>query len=166
MNVGRLRRTFGSGKISDKETSDSDKGHVVISGHVSSGHVSSEHVSSEHVSSGHVPVGGSDQPLQRQAFEAAARKNFSHMKSADLISDCETTASCQSYKFFDSSNVEYKHLRELLAMQAMDECIRWLESGGLVAIHDATNSNIERRKALLEYTYSKLDDVNVLFIGI
>ena len=35
-------------------------------------------------------------------------------------------------------------------MDVMDDLIRWLHSGGQIAIHDATNSTIPRRRTLLE----------------
>ncbi|KAI8914146.1 6-phosphofructo-2-kinase-domain-containing protein [Gorgonomyces haynaldii] len=53
--------------------------------------------------------------------------------------------------FFDASNQEAKELREQLAMDTLDESIAWLrKEGSKVAIHDATNSTIIRRKALLQ----------------
>lgn len=51
-------------------------------------------------------------------------------------------------KFFDGSNVEAKSLREQLALDTLEEIICWLKKGGKVAIHDATNTTVERRKAL------------------
>ncbi|KAJ3148643.1 hypothetical protein HDU86_007398 [Geranomyces michiganensis] len=54
-------------------------------------------------------------------------------------------------KFFDPSNAEGNQVREKLALETLDEIIQWLHTGGgKVAIHDATNSTIKRRRALLD----------------
>ncbi|EGF76257.1 hypothetical protein BATDEDRAFT_14969, partial [Batrachochytrium dendrobatidis JAM81] len=52
--------------------------------------------------------------------------------------------------FFDNTNQDAKAIRERLALDTLDELILWLNHGGKVAIHDATNSTVERRKSLLE----------------
>ncbi|KAI8899793.1 6-phosphofructo-2-kinase-domain-containing protein [Globomyces pollinis-pini] len=52
--------------------------------------------------------------------------------------------------FFESSNTEAATLREKLAGETLEELIQWLHDGGKVAIHDATNSTIARRKFLIE----------------
>ncbi|KAJ3184285.1 hypothetical protein HDU87_005132 [Geranomyces variabilis] len=54
-------------------------------------------------------------------------------------------------KFFDPSNAEGNQVREKLALETLDEIVEWLRTGGgKVAIHDATNSTIKRRRALLD----------------
>lgn len=52
--------------------------------------------------------------------------------------------------FFDGTNVEAKTVREQLAIDTLDEIVGWLRTGGKVAIHDATNSTVARRKALMQ----------------
>ncbi|KAJ3291588.1 hypothetical protein HK104_005958 [Borealophlyctis nickersoniae] len=67
-------------------------------------------------------------------------------------------------KFFDPQNEEAKALRERLALDTLDEAIMWLNhGGGKVAIHDATNSTIARRKALLDRV-SRERNIKALFI--
>ncbi|KAJ3216144.1 hypothetical protein HDU67_009871 [Dinochytrium kinnereticum] len=53
--------------------------------------------------------------------------------------------------FFDPKNENAKAIRERLAMDTLDEAISWLKhGGGKVAIHDATNSTVERRRAIID----------------
>ncbi|KAI8801752.1 6-phosphofructo-2-kinase-domain-containing protein [Cladochytrium replicatum] len=53
--------------------------------------------------------------------------------------------------FFDPQNAEARALRDQIAMEVVDEMLEWLNNKqGKVAVHDATNSNFERRKALVE----------------
>ncbi|CDS04188.1 hypothetical protein LRAMOSA07143 [Lichtheimia ramosa] len=55
----------------------------------------------------------------------------------------------QSAKFFDPDNSEMKNYRDHLALEVLENLLDWLKDGGRVAIHDATNSTIERRYLLL-----------------
>lgn len=52
--------------------------------------------------------------------------------------------------FFDANNVQAKALRESLAMEVLDSVFSWFESGGEIAIFDATNSTKERRSGIAE----------------
>jgi 6-phosphofructo-2-kinase len=52
--------------------------------------------------------------------------------------------------FFDPNNEDAKKLRDQLAMESINELLNWLNSGGKIGIHDATNSTRERRRALIE----------------
>ncbi|KAI8373916.1 6-phosphofructo-2-kinase-domain-containing protein [Blakeslea trispora] len=56
----------------------------------------------------------------------------------------------QSASFFDPDNKNGSKIRDELAMMVLDQLVDWLKSGGRVAIHDATNSTVERRKLLIE----------------
>ncbi|KAG0170505.1 hypothetical protein DFQ30_002371 [Apophysomyces sp. BC1015] len=56
----------------------------------------------------------------------------------------------QSAKFFDPDNKDMKRIRDELALGVLEQSIDWLKQGGRVAIHDATNSTIDRRKLLIE----------------
>lgn len=51
----------------------------------------------------------------------------------------------QSATFFDPDNKDGSKIRDDLALMVLDELIDWLKSGGRVAIHDATNSTVQRR---------------------
>ncbi|KAJ2448707.1 6-phosphofructo-2-kinase [Coemansia sp. RSA 2336] len=65
--------------------------------------------------------------------------------------------------FFDPDNKQAKQIREQVAMEVFEDLLRWLQAGGQIAIHDATNSTIERRKALISRLKSETD-VNLLFV--
>lgn len=63
----------------------------------------------------------------------------------------------QSANFFDPKNKEGAKIRDELALMVLEQLIDWLKSGGRVAIHDATNSTVQRRFVLpvcLVYSYS------------
>jgi 6-phosphofructo-2-kinase len=51
----------------------------------------------------------------------------------------------QSADFFDPDNKDGSKIRDELALRVLDQLIDWLRSGGRVAIHDATNSTVQRR---------------------
>ncbi|KAJ2645976.1 6-phosphofructo-2-kinase, partial [Coemansia sp. RSA 1285] len=56
-----------------------------------------------------------------------------------------------------------KQIREQVAMDVFEDLLRWLQAGGQIAIHDATNSTIERRNALINRLKTEAD-VNLLFV--
>ncbi|CAG8650174.1 9692_t:CDS:10 [Funneliformis mosseae] len=68
-----------------------------------------------------------------------------------------------SYSFFDPANESAKKVREQLAMDCLDELIDWLNKGGRIGIHDATNSTLERRRKILERCQRE-PTIKVLFI--
>jgi 6-phosphofructo-2-kinase len=51
----------------------------------------------------------------------------------------------QSAGFFDPENRDGSRIRDQVAMKVLEQLIDWLKQGGRVAIHDATNSTIQRR---------------------
>ncbi|KAI8884488.1 bifunctional 6-phosphofructo-2-kinase/fructose-2,6-bisphosphate 2-phosphatase [Backusella circina FSU 941] len=56
----------------------------------------------------------------------------------------------QSAGFFDPNNNDAKRIRDEIALSVLEELVSWLKEGGRVAIHDATNSTLERRKLLID----------------
>ena len=58
--------------------------------------------------------------------------------------------SSHSARFFDPMNAESVEIRNQAAMETLDDVFVWLQNGGKVAIHDATNSTVERRQQLLK----------------
>ncbi|KAI8818889.1 6-phosphofructo-2-kinase-domain-containing protein [Fimicolochytrium jonesii] len=67
-------------------------------------------------------------------------------------------------KFFDPDNPEAAATRDKLALETLEEVIEWLHrGGGKVAIHDATNSTVRRRKMLFERV-RKEKGIKALFI--
>ncbi|KAJ1938331.1 6-phosphofructo-2-kinase, partial [Linderina pennispora] len=81
-------------------------------------------------------------------------------QSADGCAGCATR---HSSDFFDPDNARASQLREQVAMDVLDDLLRWLQAGGQIAIHDATNSTIARRRALIE-RIGGFADVNLLFV--
>jgi 6-phosphofructo-2-kinase len=58
---------------------------------------------------------------------------------------CEASGHDQSAGFFDPNNNDAKRIRDEIALSVLEELVSWLKEGGRVAIHDATNSTLERR---------------------
>jgi hypothetical protein len=74
------------------------------------------------------------------------------------------TAGKQNFDFFDANNASAKQQREELAANALRSALEWLESGGEVAIFDATNTTRDRRASVLETCREFSPDVHVIFI--
>ncbi|KAJ3195524.1 hypothetical protein HK101_011888 [Irineochytrium annulatum] len=90
---------------------------------------------------------GGRSPSHRDLLKPALLAANSH--SPVVVSAAGTTQ--HDAKFFDPQNDEARAIRERLAMDTLDEAISWLrDDGGKVAIHDATNSTVERRRAILD----------------
>mmetsp|Transcript_60499 Transcript_60499/g.100429 ORF Transcript_60499/g.100429 Transcript_60499/m.100429 type:complete len:463 (+) Transcript_60499:71-1459(+) len=69
--------------------------------------------------------------------------------------------------FFDTSNVAASKAREEIAMSTLDELFHWLEQGGDIAIFDATNSTLKRRRAVIERVEAESrngHEVRIVFI--
>ncbi|KAI8379109.1 6-phosphofructo-2-kinase-domain-containing protein [Radiomyces spectabilis] len=69
----------------------------------------------------------------------------------------------QSAKFFDPDNKDMKKIRDDLALEVLEQMIDWLKKDGRVAIHDATNSTIQRRKLLID-RLEKEPEIKVLLL--
>lgn len=72
----------------------------------------------------------------------------------------------QSASFFDPSNKKAASIREQCAMETLDELLDYiLEGNGSVGILDATNSTLERRKAVIKRIRARAGpELNVLFL--
>lgn len=72
----------------------------------------------------------------------------------------------QSAHFFDPENVEAAGLREQLAMETLDELLDFLlYRNGSVGIFDATNSTLERRKAIVDKIRARAGpELGILFL--
>lgn len=69
----------------------------------------------------------------------------------------------QDHTFFDQKNESNNKLRTQLAMDVLEELIHWLQAGGHVGIHDATNTTRARRMQILE-RIRKESNISVLFV--
>ncbi|KAJ1913460.1 Fructose-2,6-bisphosphatase [Mycoemilia scoparia] len=99
--------------------------------------------------------------------EKASSSSSSTTTSASAIksdngSGCDGNGR-HSSNFFDPTNQRAAAIREKIAMDVLEDLIRWLQSGGQVAIHDATNSTLARRQALID-RLSQEPDINFLFV--
>ncbi|KAL4226924.1 6-phosphofructo-2-kinase/fructose-2 [Mactra antiquata] len=77
------------------------------------------------------------------------------------------------HDFFRSDNSEAENIRTKCALMAIDDACKFLQSGGEVAVIDATNTTRERRKLLCDlicdkygfrlfYVESICDDINII----
>ncbi|KAJ1554745.1 hypothetical protein HK096_002044 [Nowakowskiella sp. JEL0078] len=85
---------------------------------------------------------------------------ISSLSHSPTNSHAETT---HDAAFFDPNNVDAAKLRDAVAMEVLDELIDWLNSGGKIAVHDATNSTIERRE-MLKKRVESTKNIRALFI--
>lgn len=74
---------------------------------------------------------------------------------------CETKD--QTANFFDPHNQDMKRVRDEIALGVLEQLIDWLKQGGRVAIHDATNSTLARRRMLID-RLEKEPEIRILLI--
>ncbi|KAI8320720.1 bifunctional 6-phosphofructo-2-kinase/fructose-2,6-bisphosphate 2-phosphatase [Martensiomyces pterosporus] len=106
--------------------------------------------------------GGSCPGCERSAPESHISAN-NGMQTPSSSAPCNRCSTRHSSSFFDPDNKQAKQIREQVAMDVFEDLLRWLQAGGQIAIHDATNSTIERRGALISRLQSEAD-VNLLFV--
>ncbi|KAI9894820.1 MAG: hypothetical protein M1814_000039 [Vezdaea aestivalis] len=72
----------------------------------------------------------------------------------------------QSAQFFDPCNIKAAQIREQVAMETLDELLDYImNQGGSVGIFDATNSTLERRKAITKRIRERAGpELGVLFL--
>ncbi|KAJ5710664.1 hypothetical protein N7488_004820 [Penicillium malachiteum] len=72
----------------------------------------------------------------------------------------------QTANFFDPQNQRAVKLREQVALDTLDELLDYiLDEGGSVGILDATNSTMERRKAVVDHIRNRAGpELNILFL--
>jgi broad specificity phosphatase PhoE/predicted kinase len=68
----------------------------------------------------------------------------------------------QPHSFFDPDNAEGRAAREAMAVAAMEDVAAWLEDEGRVAIYDATNITIARRRRVASFFEARR--VEVVFL--
>lgn len=85
------------------------------------------------------------------------------MENSDLPTVNNTIE--QSAEFFDPKNEQASHFRDSVALATLEELLDFLLlENGSVGILDATNSTIERRKALFKRIKDREPKLNILFI--
>ena len=72
----------------------------------------------------------------------------------------------QTANFFDPQNQRAVKMREQVALDTLDELLDYiLEEGGSIGILDATNSTMERRKAIVDHIRNRAGpELNILFL--
>uniref|UniRef100_A0A1Y1KBZ9 6-phosphofructo-2-kinase domain-containing protein n=1 Tax=Photinus pyralis TaxID=7054 RepID=A0A1Y1KBZ9_PHOPY len=66
------------------------------------------------------------------------------------------TTAYQSHEFFRQDNAEAMAIRNRCAVEALEDVCQWLENGGEVAVFDATNSTLERRRMIQETVVDRM----------
>ncbi|XP_055703557.1 6-phosphofructo-2-kinase/fructose-2,6-bisphosphatase 1-like isoform X1 [Phlebotomus papatasi] len=66
------------------------------------------------------------------------------------------TTAYKSHEFFRQDNEEAMAIRTNCAIKALEDVCKWLNSGGEVAVFDATNSTKERRKMIRSIVVDKM----------
>lgn len=66
-------------------------------------------------------------------------------------------------EFFARDNAEALAMREEIAFRVLDELLDWMQSGE-VAVFDATNTTIERRRRIVEVIRNRHPYANVIFL--
>ena len=106
------------------------------------------------------------EPEEAPGSPEAERKTNGHARSAsDAIKLPAPAYIEQDAAFFDPDNEKASRLREEVALETLDELLKYvLEDGGSVGIHDATNTTRERRINLMKRIRERDPDINVLFL--
>lgn len=66
------------------------------------------------------------------------------------------TSAYKSHEFFRPDNTEAMAIRTQCAVEALEDVTQWLETGGEVAVFDATNSTLDRRKMIQDIVVDKM----------
>lgn len=66
------------------------------------------------------------------------------------------TSAYKSHEFFREDNMEAMAIRAQCAEEALQDVCQWLENGGEVAVFDATNSTMDRRKVIHNIIVDKM----------
>ncbi|KAL4868260.1 hypothetical protein BDV12DRAFT_105547 [Aspergillus spectabilis] len=98
-------------------------------------------------------------PIVIPASEAGAEEQ-------QQITEASPEPMDQSASFFDPKNQKALKLREQVALETLDELLDYIiEDGGSVGILDATNSTLQRRKAIVDHIRKRAGpELGVLFL--
>ncbi|KAL0268490.1 UNVERIFIED_CONTAM: hypothetical protein PYX00_010415 [Menopon gallinae] len=67
------------------------------------------------------------------------------------------TSAYKSHEFFRQDNMEAMAIRTQCCKEALKDVCNWLENGGEVAVFDATNSTMERRRMINDIVVEKMN---------
>ena len=107
-----------------------------------------------------------------QIFNAGQKRRLAEPEDSQAVAAAEGPRPMQRERsaasFFDPTDPDAKAAREEIAMETLDELLRWFEAGGEVGIYDATNSTLARRAEVLARAAAASEraghSVNVVFI--
>lgn len=87
-------------------------------------------------------------------------------QNEEAINEASPEPMDQTANFFDPQNQRAVKLREQVALDTLDELLEYiLELGGSVGILDATNSTMERRKAIVDHIRKRAGpELGILFL--
>ncbi|KAJ5984353.1 Bifunctional 6-phosphofructo-2-kinase/fructose-2 6-bisphosphate 2-phosphatase [Penicillium waksmanii] len=88
------------------------------------------------------------------------------IQDEEAINEASPEPMDQTANFFDPQNQRAVKLREQVALDTLDELLEYiLEDGGAVGILDATNSTMERRKAIVDHIRKRAGpELGILFL--
>lgn len=84
----------------------------------------------------------------------------------EVIKEASPEPIDQTASFFDPQNQRAVKMREQVALDTLDELLHYiLDDGGSIGILDATNSTMERRKAVVDHIRLRAgSELNILFL--
>ena len=87
-------------------------------------------------------------------------------ENEEAINEASPEPMDQTANFFDPQNQRAVKMREQVALDTLDELLDYiLEEGGSIGILDATNSTMERRKAIVDHIRNRAGpELNILFL--
>ncbi|CAG8175229.1 unnamed protein product [Penicillium salamii] len=87
-------------------------------------------------------------------------------RDEEAITEASPEPMDQTANFFDPQNQRAVKMREQVALDTLDELLDYiLDEGGSIGILDATNSTMERRKAIVDHIRQRAGtELNILFL--
>ncbi|KAJ5515304.1 hypothetical protein N7527_006864 [Penicillium freii] len=87
-------------------------------------------------------------------------------ENEEAINEASPEPIDQTANFFDPQNQRAVKMREQVALDTLDELLDYiLDEGGSIGILDATNSTMERRKAIVDHIRNRAGpELNILFL--
>ncbi|KAJ5836104.1 Bifunctional 6-phosphofructo-2-kinase/fructose-2 6-bisphosphate 2-phosphatase [Penicillium robsamsonii] len=87
-------------------------------------------------------------------------------ENEEAVNEASPEPMDQTANFFDPQNQRAVKMREQVALDTLDELLDYiLEEGGSIGILDATNSTMERRKAIVDHIRNRAGpELNILFL--